>query len=761
MFTDDYVARLEATARAHRIDLPPSDDENRNLYAEHVRGLLNAQVFLSPSAQPWMLPRWALAASKDSAECLVNGKQCNWVPIGGPGGHQVGFADEAGLTSGSEGTGGVDFWLMNGEDIEFPAVCRNTCLQCPAIEDQVYTWKRQIGPVEFTRYVYYVDVDGRSALYNEIHIWNKSLETVPFTFFATVRPLSFRGVEPIVEMEYDSDSQRVIANGMVALECERAPDRVILSWNDKASLLDEIKGKDRRIDRDLRTPKGLASAVLRYDIKLQPVKDITLLFIQPLEAVTPTASRFEASPRFRDQSVENWFNFMDGSLSGTLPNEKFEKTLISAKAVLASQVIPVLRHDLCHFTDVELAALIHAVTCTGTKELVETVTREAVQLLSAADRENIVHRTPLLWAVLQAHSYYPEINILEQAESIIRRAMSFVRRKLDGRSGVKRATAVESADTAGETGEVSAPSVPSESTPSLAELIEEVWIANTVRLGSRLLSSEGGGELADDNIEMLCEASGAKFAERLRHVQNLLHDMRTASASDTIRNIIRALDTVILLGPEIFPKEFIDRLAAVLENSIREAASGQATSDVLASLPLLRFRQFHLSILRNDRDAVEDLAHGIMTQVSRYYTLSDSLCGDNKTPVILGCSIKSAIGLVFALSQMLARMEDGTLVTMRAVPEEWFTSGKEMRVWNLRTARGNVELFIGPSANQHQIEVRAENLPEEIMVYVPYERQMNTFRAYGGSIVARVESPISPYLKIIPLSSTIVVTYHR
>jgi hypothetical protein len=65
------------------------------------------------------------------------------------------------------------------------------------------------------------------------------------------------------------------------------------------------------------------------------------------------------------------------------------------------------------------------------------------------------------------------------------------------------------------------------------------------------------------------------------------------------------------------------------------------------------------------------------------------------------------------------------------------------------------------SANQHQIEIGIEDLPEEIEIHVPEGVPLRMVKAYGGSIVDRAAKARSPHLRLVPLSNEVVLTYHK
>ncbi len=783
MFTEDYVARLESVARAHRIELPPRG-ESTTRYVEEIRGRLNARLLLSPTTQPWMKPRWATRIRPDDGiECLVNGTEADWVPIGGAGGRGVGHSDSAGLTTGLEGCGGLDFWLL-GEDGEvlFPALCEEAVLECPSIEDQVFVWSKQVGPVEFIRHIYYGEDDGRPALYNEVHVSNKSLDNVGFTFFAALRPLSIHGIEPLVEIEYDALLRRLVANGAVAVESDASPDTVFLAWADSSSLIDEITAQTEREDNEIRTPRGLATAVLRYDLDLRPAGEMIIFFVQPLSLIARDAPEYAKTPEMRHATVERWFDLMDNTVGVILPNSGVQDAITQAKAVIMSHALPASESSLCDLSETELAGLILALARTGASTVLADVTRRVLAEVARCKSEGLVNRMPVIWAILQTHMYLPDLRVFDSAgiplESLSERLVGELRRIArppagnDERTGTETQLSTQRGEEtttptvygSGETVESydeetvgSPPRTTSGEEPTIRKLIDTVWTVITARRLAALLrrvGSHGAAERLDGTsewVDRIFQDAIERIGIRLRAVS-----LNPYIVSD----LMRVTDSVILLGRGALTRHLIDDVTKSTERLL-QAAREDRLQAVRHLIPGLRFRLFHLNVLRSDRDRVEALAEDIFEGISRYHTLSDESAQNNTTPITVGCVLRSAIGLVLAASEMLVCEQNGVLVLLRAIPEEWFTTKREVRIWNVPTTYGRVEVSVGSSMNQFQIEVNSESLPEEILVYVPYSRQLNTFKAYGGSIVDRMESPVAPCLRIVPLSTNVVVTYHR
>ncbi|MBY8999100.1 MAG: hypothetical protein KGD60_15370, partial [Candidatus Thorarchaeota archaeon] len=98
---------------------------------------------------------------------------------------------------------------------------------------------------------------------------------------------------------------------------------------------------------------------------------------------------------------------------------------------------------------------------------------------------------------------------------------------------------------------------------------------------------------------------------------------------------------------------------------------------------------------------------------------------------------------------------------LAGVPAEWFTAKKSLVVDSLPTQSGKTHIELGSSSNQHQIEIRRDELPDEYDVHIPSSVPMPMVKAYGASIVERKSKAASPFIKLVPLSEETVLTFHK
>ncbi|MHA2021628.1 MAG: hypothetical protein ACW96N_07930, partial [Candidatus Thorarchaeota archaeon] len=285
---DDSLERLRRVARNNRViiedqELGPEDE------AEQLRIGLNGRIYTS--AESWMLPRWVhLQKQKTPLEQdgVSNDHLRNWTIIGNPGAKSYAVTDESGLVTAVPQCGSLDFWPEDDGELIYPATTDRDgpSLTLISPEDQIFEWKVIRGPIEFSRHIYHVINGDDEAVYSEILVKNHSLTEACFVFYAVLRPMSVRGVEPIETLEFDKENCRLYANGMLAFSVDKRPDSVVLSTGDNPNLPETVMTQTERMDTEFSAARGLATAVLRYEVKLAPAASKSFYFTTPLKTVT-------------------------------------------------------------------------------------------------------------------------------------------------------------------------------------------------------------------------------------------------------------------------------------------------------------------------------------------------------------------------------------------------------------------------------------------------------------------------------------------
>ncbi|MGY5862860.1 MAG: hypothetical protein RTU09_10865, partial [Candidatus Thorarchaeota archaeon] len=334
----ENLERFRRVAKFNRVTLPEPGILTPREEIAFLQDALNGRVYAR--SEKWMIPNWAILALRkaDPDEIeesgLPNDGYRNWGLVGSPGAKSFGITDTRGLVTAISECGSINFWPQGAEGVAFPALAEHDGprLNLLSSQDQLYEWEMTTGPVTFSRMVYHVSEGDDEAVFNEILLTNRALEEVKFTFYVALRPMSARGVEPIEKIEYDKAKSTLYSNGLIALMANQSPAAVVMSTADNPGLIETATTTTDRCDHDFSATKGLASAVLRYDVKLRPAGSERIFFISPLSAVKRGARdlSFTTHEGMRDISIERWFRFSGKRSAGTYPERNFDDILSQA-----------------------------------------------------------------------------------------------------------------------------------------------------------------------------------------------------------------------------------------------------------------------------------------------------------------------------------------------------------------------------------------------------------------------------------------------
>jgi hypothetical protein len=215
------------------------------------------------------------------------------------------------------------------------------------------------------------------------------------------------------------------------------------------------------------------------------------------------------------------------------------------------------------------------------------------------------------------------------------------------------------------------------------------------------------------------------------------------------------------------------RLYNVGEKFLKEVVkiiSGSVISKGLVRLsgPPVRFSSYlslwlaHYYTRKKMRDDAEELLRKSLEFLSDYNVLPEWVNprtgGGSKGS---SCSIHAAANLLLLLRDMMLYTEGNNLIVFPGIPDGWYTSKYPLIVSRIPTSIGPVHLEIGASKNQHQIEVKLESLPEEIEFRLPSTIPISIVKVYGGGVAERSNDKNFPYVKVVPLSESIVLTFRK
>ncbi len=793
----ENLERFRRVAKYNRVALPEAGILTPREEIAFLQDALNGRVYAR--AEKWMIPNWAIVslrkADPDEVEesGLPNDGYRNWGLIGSPGAKSFGMTDTHGLVTAISECGSIDFWPQGREGVAFPALAEHdgSRLNLLSSQDQLYGWEMTTGPVTFSRMVYHVSEGDDEAVFNEILLTNRALEEVRFTFYVALRPMSARGVEPIEKIEYDKAKNTLYSNGLVALMTSQSPAAVVMSTADNPSLIETAMTTTDRCDRDYSATKGLASAVLRYDVKLRPAGSERIFFISPLRAVKQGARdlSFTTHEETRDISIERWFKFSGKRSAGTYPERDFDDVLSQAKASLVMQAHTALLSREPTTDWRARARIILALQRTGCHDLATELCLKASQEFDikeiSADSSTL---GPLIWGILQPIEDSSTNGFLKKISPYVENAVGVLLEAIISELEDDKALRSEP--------------VVDESIDVLSAETEELEDSPLEVEGSDTELDKAPTEAEEPVVEPLPPPEPWTLSELNEAIWNLAA-LQTVSAAfkstwneKTLVKLDRAItdyseliDTKLSEMPSSSEPELTDaysldllellsavsqlRLYNMDEKILKEVAkivSGKVISKGLVRLsgPPARFSS-HLSLWlahyytrKKMRDDAENLLRKSLEFLSDYNVLPEWVnprTGGGSSGN--GCSIHAAANLLLLLRDMMLYTEDNNLIVFPGIPEEWYTSKYPLIVSHIPTGIGPVHLEIGASKNQHQIEVRLESLPEEIEFRLPSNIPISIVKVHGGGVAGRSDDKNFPYVRVVPLSESIVLTFRK
>jgi len=752
-------------AGKHNLKIPKSGLPDEEI--DYLRSQLNASVYLK--AKPWMLPPWAALELKgiNVEESLItefpNDSYRNWSLIGGVGGRNYGIVDSRGLTSARADIGSIDVWVQDDGEIIFPTLIGKDGPQLRLVSsvDQLYEWRTEVKSVEFVRLVYHVKQGEEEFVYTEIDLRNIALEKTEITFYVVVRPISPWGVDPLEKIEFDSGESRVIVNDIPALQFDLPPTAVVLSESDDEDLPDTIRAATTRIDTNLESEKGLAIAVLRFDIKLAPAGTKRLFLVSPLESTKRDIQRSELNVghQNRDQTIGNWYNFSEQIAKVSFPDSELDKVFSQAAVSLAIQARSVMFPEesyLASLTWSDRMRVLLALIKTGSIELAENLIIEIAQQSDIP--ESTFDRTifsPILWGLLQLYSHAPRSESIEH----IRQDINLLTDRLI--EALRDTPGKQSANNGAEEDEAPLEHYQVVDEELIRGLDQILWDLAALKeaLRFQVVMNTPIVEILSDTIKETETQIHAKLDE--------IKSARWPRPQDPVMNdidraILDLLTSVAQLRLTTFDKNLLRELCTKVEKRrvVRNLWKTPEPRELFSSHLTLRLAQYY--VFDRQRNKVETYLQRSLEFLSEDYLLPDyvntrTYGGSGGT----GSSVLAAADIILLLNDMLVHEDIANIVFLPGVPESWFSSKKPLLINGLPTKFGRARVEIGMSANQHQIEAGFEYLPEEIEVHVPENVPLRMVKAYGGSIVDRAAKSKSPHLRLVPLSDEITLTYHR
>ncbi len=298
----------------------------------------------------------------------------------------------------------------------------------------------------------------------------------------------------------------------------------------------------------------------------------------------------------------------------------------------------------------------------------------------------------------------------------------------------------------------------------LSDFIEAVWEVEALRSAGRMYDRLGDAEQAKPLAALLAQyvtlvqESSKHFAE-----ETARRAPKEGLPESDVLDGVTFLGMLALLKTKSVDAQLVDRI---------EQAIAQKWTTIFKMVRLPDFageNSVHLTLILahyyafvKNRAEAEALLRASLKFLSEYRVLPDWV--DPKTgggSRGSGCSLVAAADVLLLLRDMIMNEDGEDLMLLPGIPQDWYTSNNILVLRNARTPRGMVQIEMGASANQRQVEVRVQSLPREIDAYLPTARTVSMAKVYGGGLAGRFPSSSSPHIRIVPLSEDVVLAFHR
>ena len=737
----------------------------------YLRGLINAKVYLE--AEPWMCPSWVTLSMKDidtEAELVTelhNTMFRNWSNIGGVGSKRHGIADSRGLVTPRFDYGSIDFWLLENDELKFPALIGKDGPQLKLVstEDQIYEWKTQIESVEFTRHVSHITKDNSEYVYNEITLRNHGLENATFSFYAVVRPMSPLGIELIETAKYDTKRAMLFVNGNLALMINTKPTAIIMGDGDDVDLPNAVKEMSTPQDIETKSITGLTTIVLRFDVSLTPAGSESIIFGSPLSGYSEDGAipAFEPKDNDRDESVGRWFDFAEERVAATYPDERIDSAFNQATVSLVIQAFPVMFPEESHLASLSwkgrmriLIAMVRSGCCNVTEKIVtEMIAKGAIP---DGPLDTTIF-SPMLWGFLQYYEHAADARISGDTLIHFRKHASGIITAIQKLMGIDEIST--------EAKSILADEQPLEhylvvKEGVLSDFENQLWNLAALKTAHRFFD-----DLHDDKLTTILGETITLYQEFVSNAAKEIENARWLRPTDPSmqkveREILDVLSAAAILQISEIDSDFLEMLCGKIANRRIVGDLWKYFQPNERYSSHLALRLAHYYTMTKQRNLVEPLLQRALDFFADDYHLPDfvnprTFGGSGGS----GSSVVAAADFILLIRDMLLYEEGSNLIILAGVPEAWFTAKKPLVVDSLPTLSGNSHIELGTSSNQHQIEIGLIELPEEFEVHIPSSVPMSMVKAYGSSIVERASKTASPFLRLVPLSEDTVLTFHK
>ncbi|TXT54352.1 MAG: hypothetical protein BAJATHORv1_70052 [Candidatus Thorarchaeota archaeon] len=724
--------RIKQIALNHRINV--NDIEESEEGFESLRGLLNAVVY--SKAEGWMKPYWVekRMRQKDSTDSLSNDMDRYWALVGSPGGKGFGVVDIKGLVTANPNCGSIDFFIRDDDKIVFPAL-EDDDITLISSSDQIYQWDKQVGPVQYTRYIYHTTKGNKEAVVNEIHLQNLSMKKITCTFYIALRPMSVQGVEPLSSTHYNEEERALYGNRELAVIARSPPTAVIMQSGDNPNLISELVERTEGMDCELSAGLGLATAVLRYDVTLKPSRSGTFYFFSPLVPIAqgdsvPSYPEYES---MRDSTIASWYSFSEETSYGSFPDRELDEAFSQAKANLTIQARSLLLPDDDEFqlSWHECARVLVALNRIGNLGLAKDISLRLSRMIKPSAEKLDEQLVPLIWSILEHYKCTKDKTYLKLMRPFLNKVYPLIIEQ------IKRDLELES-----QTGE--------KKIWTEEEVISMLWRYASLHSGAISYAAlEDEKQTADissllDKYEIL--------------LINAFHEMKIASDE----SLIDIIGTAALLGLTDLDVAKMNDILDLISSRVITKGLVKTQHKYLFSSHLA-LRVAHYYVVERQNYAVERLLKRTLRYLTPFNLLAEYVSSQTQGGAKGdGCSLIASVDFLLLLREMVIFSAREILAILPGAPDSWHESTSPMIMSRIQTASGEIQVEMGVSSNQNQIEIlMKEHLPKELVVYVPTYYNLHMIKVFGGAPLERAGDESCAFVRLVPLSNNVVITYRR
>lgn len=740
----EVTERLFRVANKHEIDIR---EPRENIEPETLRQLLNAKIL--DEAEMWTLPEWRFfeAASYDNEKRLF---EIDRSVIGSPGGKHYGICDALGLVSTLSGAGSMNVLVPKKRGDLVLDNSEKPMLELLSTSDQIYHFEERYEAVDYQRLVYHSH--NEEAIYSEVQLQNHSLEKTEFTFYVHLAPITSKGIDPIEHIRLDESNNTLFANNMAALTFSEPPTSVMLTTADSYEIDKYLRNKENRIDDTISDESGLATALLRYDVELEPAGKRIFYFASPLRKNPDTqVSQLMLDETVRKDTIRRWFEFHSSTSVDDIPDDNLNHALGEAKARIAIQIYSTLlsseKPKSSVLTDSEKARVLLAFVRMNPEDAIYEIVRDFTKSTISTIKETDTLDASLIWSILKVGGYQqpsiPEDNLRELTSQVYR---ILAREEIPSPLNVQQDGMSEAAH---------AEEKPQPKAASFEEIHKAFWgwavldeIAGYTRIG------EKAQEIQDHATRLQ-----NYLAENLALLKKEQESENSHSEID-LYWITKAAADIALVKPDCFDLDAIDNIMNSQLQKILNLERCQHKSEGALGNHLLRIASYYA--YRKRSATVMKILDRVVSETNSFHQVPNTITKEGtEYPLPPDGSICAAADLILLVQTMLLSEQDGNLLVFPSITDQWYASREPMLVSEIPSAYGRVTLEVGTSTNQHQLEVALRHLPEELLVFVPHRFSISMAKSFGGTIIDRVDHESNPYLRVIPLTESVVVTFPK